>query len=386
MKKRVLAMLLAAVMVAAMLPTAFAVENQTANLTPEISAAYLHVIEDLVRTYGTPVADGESFGYQVYYGMCGGYIVDLGDGGYPEMIVAYSKKAATSYGIPLSFIRVYAWNGSKAVSVFEEQVIASGNGRSWGSYFLCQNGNAVWLDRLWEGLPSYDFVTGTYDDGWTQLDHLRLENGAMREFTSQAKETSSVQLGIYDNITFNNYEALVGELQNYTSTGFTDVPAGEWYAPAVVWAVEKDITSGTGGNTFSPGRTCTDIEILTFLWRAAGKPEAPGQTLITAEPYYEDFQKAVNFAYEKGMIDASFDSTAPCTRATAVKYIWQALDKGSAAPNSFSDVPADADYADAVSWAVANGVTSGTGNGTTFSPDIICDRSQIVTFLYRAYA
>ena len=155
------------------------------------------------------------------------------------------------------------------------------------------------------------------------------------------------------------------------------MPAGKWYAGAVDWAVFKDITNGTEKGKFSPTQTCTHAQILTFLYRAdrgGGKAEAA------------DMDKAVEWAREKGMIDDSFNGGAFCTRADAVNYIWQALGKEDAKASSFTDVPAGAAYAKAVDWAVTNGVTNGTNAAQTeFSPNKVCDRGTIVTFLHRAY-
>lgn len=166
-------------------------------------------------------------------------------------------------------------------------------------------------------------------------------------------------------------------LSESSTPSFTDVPAGEWYAAPVDWAVSKDITNGTGNGEFSPGKQCTHAQILTFLYRAArgqGKAEAA------------DMDKAVTWAREKGMIDGSFNGSEPCTRADAVNYIWQALGKEDAPASSFTDVDPNASYAKAVDWAVANGVTNGTNTAQTeFSPNTVCTRGHIVTFLHRAY-
>lgn len=160
-----------------------------------------------------------------------------------------------------------------------------------------------------------------------------------------------------------------------TANQFTDVAAGQWYAAPVTWAVEKGITNGTSATKFSPSQTCTHAQILTFLYRA----ERGG----TAAP--EDMDKAVSWARDKGLIDEGFDGGRPCTRAEAVHYIWQAQGRPEAkAAAGFTDVAADADYAKAVSWAVEKGVTNGSNaEGTTFSPDVICTRGHIVTFLHR---
>lgn len=156
------------------------------------------------------------------------------------------------------------------------------------------------------------------------------------------------------------------------AAAFTDIPS--WCADSVAWAVDIGITTGTGNNKFSPDRSCTHEEILTFLYRAA---RGGGTASV------DDMAAAVSWARGKGMIGAFFDPKALCTRADAVTYIWQAFGKEGAPAGSFSDVPANADYA-AVNWAVANGVTEGVGDGR-FSPDTVCNRGQIVTFLHRAY-
>ena len=159
---------------------------------------------------------------------------------------------------------------------------------------------------------------------------------------------------------------------------FEDIHIGDWYYNSVQWAVNGSITSGTNdeGTEFTPDRVCTDAEILTFLYRAdRGDGEADGGDMAQAEAW----------AKEMGLIAEDYDVTADCTRATAVTYIWKVLGEKSAEASSFTDVDAEAEYAKAVDWAVANGVTDGTEDGTTFSPDLKCDRSQIVTFLYRAY-
>ncbi len=162
---------------------------------------------------------------------------------------------------------------------------------------------------------------------------------------------------------------------------FTDVKTGDWFAEPVQWAVSKDITNGTNAarTEFSPGRNCTHIQILTFLSRAAG-------VTSTALDWDEEQKQVQNWARETGMIGSAFNGGASCTRAEAVNYIWQALGKESAKAGSFTDVNPNAGYARAVDWAVANGVTNGTNKAQTeFSPNKVCDRGTIVTFLHRAY-
>ena len=169
-----------------------------------------------------------------------------------------------------------------------------------------------------------------------------------------------------------------------TGTAFADVAADAYYADAVAWAVEKGITTGISATSFSPERTCTTEEILTFLWRANGSPASssePPFDVVEVNDYYGD---AVRWAYEQGLIsDDGFLPGAPATRAATVTYLWKLSGRPSTAPAAFTDVDADAEYAQAVAWAVEQGVTTGTGAGDTFSPDVTCTRGQIVTFLHR---
>lgn len=162
-----------------------------------------------------------------------------------------------------------------------------------------------------------------------------------------------------------------------TSLRFSDVPTNEWYTDAVTWAVANGVTSGTGNGKFSPGQTCSQAQILTFLWRAKGEPKP-----VSAVSSNEYYAKAAQWAKEQGLTEA-FSAEAACTRAMAVTYLWKLAGSPVEGASGFADVPADSGYAQAVAWAVKNGVTAGTST-TTFSPDSTCTRGQIVTFLYRA--
>lgn len=161
---------------------------------------------------------------------------------------------------------------------------------------------------------------------------------------------------------------------------FNDVRISEWYAGPVAWASGLGIANGTGNGKFDPTQPCTQAQILTFLYRGARSEDGP---YVAADG--SDMAAAERWAREKGMIDSSFNGSAPCTRATAVYFIWQAFGSPNASGSSFKDIPAGADYTMSVSWAVQKGVTDGTGNGN-FSPNDVCNRGQIVTFLFRAYA
>lgn len=159
---------------------------------------------------------------------------------------------------------------------------------------------------------------------------------------------------------------------------FTDVAVTSPYRDAIDWAVKQNIAAGYSNRTFRPGNACTVSHILTFLWRANGKPGAAEGVA--------DRDAAWNWAMENQLVSATsvMNPTAdPCTRAMAVTFMWKAAGSPSAkSASSFTDVAADADYA-AVSWAVEKGITNGTGENR-FSPDRTCTRGQIVTFLYRS--
>ena len=169
---------------------------------------------------------------------------------------------------------------------------------------------------------------------------------------------------------------------------FADVPDSAYYFDAVKWAAEKNITKGTAAKIFSPDKTCTRAEIVTFLWRAAGSPEVKSEgsfSDVSADSYYA---KAVAWAAENGITSGTgngkFNPDAVCTRVQAVTFLCRAVGREAAYNGTFSDVSSSAYYAGAVAWASANGVTEGVGNGR-FAPDASCTRAQIVSFLYRAY-
>ena len=193
---------------------------------------------------------------------------------------------------------------------------------------------------------------------------------------------------IFDGLTI-HYNSTGPNSQSVTSApapAFTDVPADAYYAAPVAWAVENEITTGTSDTAFSPKQDCTNAQILTFLWRACSKPEPTIDNPFTNK-ISDTYLQAAVWAYEKGMVSGdTFDASELCTRAMAMTYIWQSA--GSPAPGesaAFTDVPADAAYAQAVAWAVEQDVTTGTSQ-TEFSPDGVCSRGQIVTFLHRALA
>ena len=176
------------------------------------------------------------------------------------------------------------------------------------------------------------------------------------------------------------------EFAEIETLDFADVSTDAYYYEAVKWAAKKGITGGTGDGTFNPNGSCTRAHIVTFLWRAAGSPEPKSTVSFADVPADSYYAKAVAWAVENGITlgtgDGTFSPNATCTRAQSVTFLYRALGTAPTTVNGFTDVTADAFYADAVAWAVESGVTNGT-SASTFSPNNGCTRAQIVTFQYR---
>lgn len=170
---------------------------------------------------------------------------------------------------------------------------------------------------------------------------------------------------------------------------FRDVPTDAYYYEAVKWAQKKGITGGIGDGLFGPNQPCTRAQIVTFLWRAAGSPVvnyAMDLADVSGDAYYaEAVRWALSQGITTGTADGKFSPNAPCTRAQAVTFLFRASKASADGAPAFSDVAADAYYAEAVKWATDNGITTGT-TSSTFSPGSGCTRAQIVTFLWRLYA
>ena len=180
-------------------------------------------------------------------------------------------------------------------------------------------------------------------------------------------------------------------LTEYLGMGnpFTDVAEDAYYYDPVLWAVEGGITTGMSDTTFAPDGTCTRAQIVTFLWRACGSPKpASGNNPFTDVPAGQWYTDAVLWAVEAGITTGTsattFSPDAGCTRGQVATFLWRTFgEPESNTGNIFSDIASGAYYYNAVLWAVENGITNGMGDGT-FAPDQTCTRGQIVTFLFRA--
>ena len=174
---------------------------------------------------------------------------------------------------------------------------------------------------------------------------------------------------------------------------FIDVPDDAYFKAPVDWAVACGITKGTGENTFSPEEPCTRGQVVTFLWRAAGEPEPTTEVNPFRDVKEDDyFYKAVLWAVEKeitnGTGTGTFSPDDPCTRGQIVTFLFRYAVEGLIIIGTecpFSDVETGDYFYFPVIWAVDHEITKGTTD-TTFSPDDTCTRGQVVTFLYRYMA
>lgn len=320
-------------------------------------------------------------GYNVFYDAPKAYEDTM----YLVPTVGEDIQVACSGLGPEQSVFVFAWTDPDGDGIYGARLLISEN--------------RDWTDTKVLPVPqgnTFDFA-GSYKSAATPEDFgLTLSNGSV--FISAGKlyemfgPNTYVEISVYNTKTMEATDCyehflLTGEKAKTVADIFTDVPAGNWVSDPVAWAVRNEITNGYGSkDKFAPSVDCTEAQILTFLYRAEGEPSdvivANAMTQAADEPY----KPAVGWASLHQMIDKEFKQDTPCTRAQAVKFIWQAFGKPKAEKaSSFTDVDKDADYAEAVSWAVEQGITNGYGGNDTFAPDRVCNRGEIVTFLYRAY-
>ena len=264
---------------------------------------------------------------------------------------------------------------------------SSGGGSSSPSYSVTtpgktENGTVTVSPRSAEKGDTVT-ITAKPDSGY-QLDDLTVidKNGNELKLTDKGNGKYTFTMPA------SKVEIKATFVKEVETSPFSDVSTSAYYYEAVKWAQEKGITGGIGNGLFGPNQPCTRAQIVTFLWRAAGSPEPKTMSSfadVSMDAYYA---KAVAWAVENGITtgtgDGKFSPDATCTRAQSVTFLFRAIGKLVDSKAEFSDVLADSYYANAVAWAVENGVTNGIGDGL-FGPDNSCTRAQIVTFLFRAY-
>jgi hypothetical protein len=289
-----------------------------------------------------------------------------------------------------------AWNG-KTIDVTAytapKQTTTSG-GSSATTYTITINtaeNGTVRTSRSNASSGTSITVTATPNDGY-EVNEVTVVDASNKSVSVKAASSGSYTFTMpSSNVTVTvTFKAASATTTTGTPvSGFTDVSSTDYFADAVAWAVEQGITTGTSTTSFSPNATCTRADMMTFLWRAAGSPDASANITfsdVSADAYYA---KAVSWAIANGITsgtgDGKFSPNATISRAEAIQFLYRASNGTSNGGSTFSDVAANAYYANAVAWAVANGITSGTGNNT-FSPNANCVRAQIVQFLYKEYA
>ena len=239
-----------------------------------------------------------------------------------------------------------------------------------------------------EGKDKLDVTGGkltlTYNNGTTEVIDLAADMVSGFDNTKVGKQTLTVT---YQGKTTTFEVEIIA-----VTVPFRDVDKDAYYAAAVDWAVSNEITNGTSASTFSPEEGCTRAQVVTFLWRAAGKPdpassESPFSDVKEGAYYYNAVLWAVEKGITNGTSDKTFSPDETCTRAQIVTFLWRYEEQPAPAgtSNPFADVKPSAYFGSAVLWAVETGITNGT-SATTFDPEDTCTRAQVVTFLYRDIA
>ena len=255
-----------------------------------------------------------------------------------------------------------------------------------------------WGDPVYEWADDHSAITATRVCK-RDPDHTEAENGvvtsAVTKEATYDTEGEITYTATFVNPAFEPQTAVVSlpRLERPTPTPaenpFTDIRESAYYHDPVLWAVANNVTNGTSAATFSPDEGCTRAQVVTFLWRAAGKPdpassESPFSDVKEGAYYYNAVLWAVEKGITNGTSDKTFSPDETCTRAQIVTFLWRYEEQPASAGtnNPFADVKPNAYFGSAVLWAVETGITNGT-SATTFDPEDTCTRAQVVTFLYR---
>ncbi len=323
--------------------------------------------------------DGTRWTNSNYYGWKGG----IYSGGYGCAGFAFMLSDAAFGSLPARMIKPVSFSDvrvgdiirvkgdSHSVIVLEVQtdsvVIAEGN----------MNSSVLWGRTL----KKTDVEAATYlITRWPQ-------EGAATEDTAQTTPTGPSKPAESTAPTQQEQPVQRPQQPAEASNPFTDVPAASYYHDAVLWALENGVTTGVTANQFQPNSTCTRGQVVTFLWRASGCPEPkttvnPFRDVDTSSPFY----KAILWAQETGITSGATPTRfAPrdiCTSAHVVTFLWRANGKPAAPGNSSlaSTYPGQY-YTDAVAWADSSGLLSGVDSA--FIPGQHSPRANIVTYLYR---
>jgi len=262
--------------------------------------------------------------------------------------------------------------------------------------------------QIWSGLPNTtDFGYGTFADfrgaflqfcedngvhyidlGDTEFDCAKHTDDGVHPNDSGHRLIAEI---IYDRLCegFEDIPSVPTPTPTPITNPFEDVKNSDWFYDAVLWAVRNEVTGGTSPTTFSPDGDCTRAQVVTFLWAASGRPEPMGKDNPFSDVSTADWYcKAVLWAVENGITAGTAkDKFSPediCTRAQVVTFLYAAQGRPAIdGTPDFKDVTAADWFAKPVVWAASNGITGGVGDGC-FGPERTCTRSQIVMFLYKA--
>lgn len=166
--------------------------------------------------------------------------------------------------------------------------------------------------------------------------------------------------------------------------GFTDVKSSDDFARSAPWAVEKGIAKPSSKTTFSPNEPCTRGQVVTYIYSWQGSPKVSGKNPFKDVKPSDSFYNAALWAYQKGFLEGkTFNGNAPCTRGDALEILWKCSGSMSMiAIDNFTDVPRSSKYQQPVSWAYYGAIAKPTTK-TTFEPESVCTKGQIVTFIYQ---
>ena len=236
-----------------------------------------------------------------------------------------------------------------------------------------------------------DLEAGTYTVE-VNADNCEVFNSNITITADTATHTQTIAMTYLPSDYTKFIEAIAAFVTKVETSPFSDVSTSAYYYEAVKWAQEKGITGGIGNGLFGPNQPCTRAQIVTFLWRAAGSPVVNYAMNMSDVPEGSYYAEAVRWALSEGITTGTtgntFSPDSECTRAQAVAFLFRYAASEAVTlqelVSGFSDADSVPGYAlPAMNWALAEEIVQ--GNGSKLMPNDSCTRAQIVTFLFRAY-
>ena len=236
-----------------------------------------------------------------------------------------------------------------------------------------------------------DLEAGTYTVE-VNADNCEVFNSNITITADTATHTQTIAMTYLPSDYTKFIEAIAAFVKKVETSPFSDVSTSAYYYEAVKWAQEKSITGGIGNGLFGPNRPCTRAQIVTFLWRAAGSPVVNYAMNMSDVPEGSYYAEAVRWALSEGITTGTTENTfspdSECTRAQAAAFLFRYAASEAVTMqelvSGFSDADSVPGYAlSAMNWALAEGIVQ--GDGSRLMPNDSCTRAQIVTFLFRAY-